>query len=186
MRALRAAKRCAFTAAAAAAAAALLLAVCGTASAADGFYVAGAVGQSHEHYDATTYDARSNDVGYEVALGFKPLPVFAGEIDYDGFARAFGGVDYVDTYSVGVFGLGIVPIPVVQLFGKLGVIDWRTHAQADQPGVPSFHRDGSNLAYGVGAAGSWGRLGARLEFERFDIAHTSAMDLTSIGLIWNL
>lgn len=165
---------------------AALLPVSGAAFAAEGFYVAGSVGQSHEQYDATTYDASSNDVGYEVAVGFKPLPVFAGEIDYDGFARAFGGVNYVDTYSVGVFGLGIVPIPVVQLFGKLGVIDWRTRAQAGAPAAPSFHRDGSDLAYGVGAATSWGRLGARLEFEKFDVAHSSAMDLTSIGLTWSL
>lgn len=165
-------------------AAAALLCASGAAFAADGFYVAGSVGRSHEQYDGMTYNASSNDVGYEVAVGFKPVPVFAAEIDYDGFSRAFGGPNYVDTYSVGVFGLGIVPIPVVQLFGKVGVIDWRTRAQASLPAATSVRRDGSDLAYGVGAATSWGRLGARLEFEEFNVGHTSAMDLASIGLTW--
>ncbi len=168
------------------AAAALLCGSGGAFADGEGLYVAGSVGQSREQYDATTYDASSSDVGYEVGVGYKPLPVFAGEIDYDGFARAFGGVNYVDTYSVGAFALGFVPIPVVQLFGKVGVIDWQTRAQAGLPAVPSFHRDGSDVAYGVGASHSWGRLGARLEWERFDVAHTSAMDLTSIGLTWTL
>ncbi len=156
------------------------------ASAASGFYVAGSVGQSNENFDVTTYDASAHDVGYEVALGYQPLPIFAGEIDYDGFPRAFGGVNYADTYSVGAFGLGILPIPVVHLFGKVGIIDWRTDARSGLPLVPSFDRTGASVAWGVGAGNSWGRLGARLEFEMFDVAHTSMMNLTSIGLTWAL
>jgi hypothetical protein len=167
-------------------AAAALLCAGSALAAGEGFYVAGSIGQSHEQYDTSTYAASTNNVGYEVAVGFKPLPMFAGEIDYDGFARAFGGPNYVDTYSVGAFALGIVPIPVVQLFGKVGVIDWRSRAQAGLPDVPSFHRTGSDLAYGVGAGTNWGRLGARLQFEKFDVAHSSAMDLTSVGLTWTL
>ena len=154
--------------------------------AAYGFYVAGSVGESNVKYDASTFDAGSNDVGYEVAVGFQPLPVLAGEIDYDGLPRAFGGLSYADTYSVGAFALGIVPIPVVQLFGKLGIIDWRTDARSAVPLVPSFDRTGSNVAWGVGASTSWGRLGARLQFEEFDVAHASMMNLASIGLTWSL
>lgn len=170
----------------ASAAVAALLGAGPTFAADSGFYVAGSVGQSHEQFDASTFDASSNNVGYEVGVGYQPLSMFAGEIDYDGFSRAFGGVNYADTYSIGAFALGIVPIPVVQLFGKLGVIDWRTSAQSGIPALPSFHRTGSDLAYGVGAGTSWGRLGARVQFEKFDVAHTSAMDLTSIGLTWAL
>jgi hypothetical protein len=148
-----------------------------------GFYVAGSVGQSRVQYDASTFYAGTNSVGYQVAAGFRPLPIFSGEFDYVGFARAFSGINYADTYGVGLFALGYIPIPVVQVYGKLGLVDWRTSAHS--PDL-SFHRTGADVAYGVGAGTSWGRLGARLEFESFDVAHASTMDLTSVGLVWLL
>ena len=107
----------------------------------------------------------------------------SGEFDYVGFSRAFSGINYADTYGVGLFALAYLPIPVVNLFGKVGLVDWRTNASSP---LFSFHRTGSDVAYGVGAATSWGHLGARVQFEKFDVAHASMMDLTSIGLIWAL
>lgn len=148
-----------------------------------GFYVAGSIGASHVQYDASTFYAGSNDVGYQVAAGFKPLPIVSGEFDYVGFPRAFSGINYADTYGLGLFALGYLPIPVVQLYGKLGLVDWRTSAHSPEL---SFHRTGADVAYGAGLGTHWGRLGARLEFESFDVAHASAMELTSIGLVWSL
>ena len=148
-----------------------------------GFYLAGSIGASHVQYDASTFYVGSNDVGYQAAVGFKPLPILSGELAYVGFPRAFQGINYADTYGLGAFALGYLPIPVVQIYGKLGVVDWRTTAHS--PDL-SFHRTGADVAYGAGLGTSWGRLGARLEFESFDVAHASAMELTSIGLVWSL
>jgi hypothetical protein len=148
-----------------------------------GFYVAGSIGASHVQYDASTFYAGTNDVGYQVAAGFRPLPILSGEFDYVGFARAFSGINYADTYGLGLFALGYLPIPVVQVYGKLGIVDWRTSAHATNL---SFHRTGADVAYGAGVGTSWGRLGARLEFEAFNVAHASAMELSSIGLVWSL
>ncbi|HTT05824.1 MAG TPA: outer membrane beta-barrel protein [Steroidobacteraceae bacterium] len=148
-----------------------------------GFYVAGSLGESRVQYDASTFYVGTNNVGYQVAAGFRPLPILSGEFDYTGFARAFNGVNYADTYGVGLFALGYLPIPVVQVYGKVGLVDWRTHAHS--PDL-SFHRTGADVAYGAGLGTTWGRLGARLEFESFDVAHASTMELTSIGLVWSL
>jgi len=148
-----------------------------------GFYVAGSIGQSRVHYDASTFYSSTSSVGYQVAAGFKPLPVLSGEFDYVGFARAFSGINYADTYGVGVFALGYLPIPIVHFYGKVGVVDWRTSAHS--PNL-SFHRTGANLAYGAGIGASWGRVGARLEFESFNVAHASTVALTSIGIVWSL
>lgn len=148
-----------------------------------GFYVAGSIGESHVQYDASTFHAGSHSVGYQAAAGFRPLPIVSGEFDYIGFARAFSGINYADTYGVGLFALGYLPTPVVQVYGKLGLVDWRTSAHS--PDV-AFHRTGASVAYGGGLGTSWGRLGARLEFEAFDVAHASSMELTSIGLVWSL
>jgi hypothetical protein len=148
-----------------------------------GFYVAGSIGESRVQYDPTTFYASTDNVGYQVAAGFRPLPVVSGEFDYTGFARAFSGINYADTYGVGLFALGYLPIPVVQVYGKVGLVDWRTSAHSPEL---SFHRTGADVAYGGGLGTSWGRLGARLEFETFDVAHASTMELTSIGLVWSL
>ena len=160
----------------------VLLAAMPVAQAEDsGFYLAGSLGQSRVRYDTSTYYAGSNSVGYQAAAGFRPLPLVSGEFDYTGFARAYSGVNYADTYGVGLFALGYLPIPIVQVYGKLGLVDWRTSAHSRSL---SFHRSGANVAYGAGLTTSWGRLGARLEFESFDVAHASSMDFTSIGLVW--
>ena len=148
-----------------------------------GFYVAAAIGESRVQYDASTFYASTHSVGYQAAAGFRPLPVVSGEFDYIGFARAFSGINYADTYGVGLFALGYLPIPVVQVYGKVGLVDWRTSAHS--PDL-SFHRTGADVAYGGGLGTSWGRLGARLEFEAFDVAHASNMDLTTLGLVWSL
>lgn len=148
-----------------------------------GFYVAGSIGGSRVQYDASTFYASTSDVGYQVAAGFRPLPVVSGEFDYTGFARAFSGINYADTYGVGLFALGYLPIPVVQVYGKVGLVDWRTSAHS--PDL-SFHRTGADVAYGGGLGTSWGRLGARLEFETFDVPHALTMELTSIGIVWSL
>jgi hypothetical protein len=147
-----------------------------------GFYVAGSIGLANVQYDSSTFYASSNNVGYQVAAGFRPLPVFSGEFDYTGFPRAFSGINYADTYGLGLFGVGYLPLPLVQVYGKVGLVDWRTAAH--QPDL-HFSRTGANVAYGGGIATSWGQLGARLEYERFDIPNASQLQLTSVGLIWS-
>ncbi len=147
-----------------------------------GFYVAGSVGAANVQYDASTFNASSNSVGYQVEAGYRPLSVFSGEFQYTGFPRAFSGINYADTYGLGVFGVGYLPLPLVQVYGKLGVVDW--HTSAHEPGL-SFSRDGANAAYGGGVGTSWGALGARVEYERFNVPRASQMQLTSVGVIWS-
>ena len=48
----------------------------------------------------------------------------------------------------------------------------------------SFHRTGTDVAYGFGASTSWGSLGARVEYERYDVSHANDMALASVGLTW--
>ena len=50
----------------------------------------------------------------------------AGELNYVGFGRAYSGINYADTDGVGVSASGFLPIPVVDLYGRLGLVDWRT------------------------------------------------------------
>jgi Outer membrane protein beta-barrel domain len=146
-----------------------------------GFYVGGSLGQSSERFDPSAYNVRAQNTGYQVTAGWRPIDLFAGEVDYVGFGRAHGGVNYADTDGEGIFALGFLPIPLVDVYGRLGLMNWRTDVTSP---FRSFHRSGADLAYGVGAGMHWGSLGARLEYERFDVSATSTMSLTSIGMTW--
>lgn len=165
-----------------------------------GFYVGGSVGSTQEHFDASTFNAHGSATGYQIAAGWRPLSVLAGEIDYVDFGRASNteyyyqpaiccgsgsgpttAEAYVDTSAVGIFALGYLPIPVVDLYGRLGAVDYRTDAHS--PSL-SFHRTGADLAYGAGAGVSFGNLGVRAEYTAYDVPHTHNLSLTSIGLTW--
>lgn len=158
------------------------LAVSTTALADDvGLYLGGSLGESQQRFDASTFDVRASDLAYKFALGYRPLKVFAAEVSYVGFGRAYGGINFADTDAIGAFAVAFLPIPVVDVYGKVGMANWRTDAQSP---FHSFHRTGTDLAYGAGAGTSWGSLGARLEYERYDVSHANDMALASVGLTW--
>jgi hypothetical protein len=165
--------------------AAFLAAALGTGTAAlaaqDGFYLGGSLGDSQQSFDASTFNVHNNDTVYKFAVGFRPVNVFAAELSYVGFGRAYGGINYADTDAIGLFAVGFLPIPAFDLYGKVGIADWRTDAQSP---FLAFHRTGADVAYGVGAGTSWGSLGARIEYERYEVSHASDMALASIGLTW--
>ncbi|MFI4869561.1 MAG: outer membrane beta-barrel protein [Steroidobacterales bacterium] len=146
-----------------------------------GLYIGGAIGRSDERFDPSAYSVSADNVGYQVAAGWRPFGLLAGEVDYVGFGRASGGVNYADTYGVGVSALAFLPIPLVDVYGRVGLMNWRTNVSSPFGG---YHRTGTNLAYGVGAGMHWGSLGARLEYERYDISATSTMSLASLGMTW--
>lgn len=167
----------------AAAAGALAVGLAGACTAQGLLYVGGSVGATRLLYDPTAFGAGSSGTGYQVDVGTRPLPFLAAELDYLGLPRAFSGANFVDTSGAGLSALAILPIPVVDLFAKVGLLDWRTRVRAE---LVNFDRSGQNATYGVGAGAHWGNLGARVEFERFDIAHTRQAQLASVGLTWSL
>jgi OmpA-like transmembrane domain len=146
-----------------------------------GVYAGGSVGPSSERFRPDAYSLRAQNTGYQAALGFRPIDLFAAELDYVNFGRAYGGVNYADTDGVGVSALGFLPIPLVDVYGRVGVTTLRTDVSSP---YQSFHRSGADLSYGVGAGMHWGSLGARVEYQRFDLSIASTMSLTSVGITW--
>lgn len=147
-----------------------------------GLYLGGSLGAAQQNYDPEVFDAHGSATGYKFALGIRPIPMVAAEVSYIDFGRAFNGINYVDTNAVGVFALGFLPIPVVDVYGKVGLADWRTDAQSPFQG--GFHRTGADLAYGAGVGTHWGAFGARLEYERYEVSHSNDMGMASVGLTW--
>jgi len=146
-----------------------------------GVYIGGSLGRSDERFEPSAYDVSADNTGYQVAAGWRPISLLAGELDYVGFGRATGGVNYADTYGIGLSALGFLPIPLVDVYGRIGVVNWRTDVTSPFQG---YHRSGTDLAYGGGAGMHWGSLGARLEYQLYDISATSRMNLASVGITW--
>jgi OmpA-like transmembrane domain len=147
----------------------------------DGLYLSGALGAAQQNYDTRTFDAHGSQTGYKFALGFRPIDLLAAEVSYVDFGRAFNGINYADTYAAGAFALAFLPIPLIDVYGKVGLAEWRTDAQS--PGF-GFHRNGANVAYGAGVGTNWGRIGARVEYERYEVSHSNDMGMASIGVVW--
>jgi hypothetical protein len=146
-----------------------------------GLYGGGSIGQSSERFHPSDYGLRAQNTGYQVAAGWRPLDLLAAELNYVDLGRAHSGINYADTDGIGVSALGFLPIPLVDVYGRLGLVNWRADVHAP---FSSFHRSGSDLTYGVGAGMHWGSLGARLEYQRYDMSVASTMSLASVGVTW--
>ena len=97
-------------------------------------------------------------------------------------------------------GVGYLPLPVpfLQLYGKLGVA--RLHSDAQVSSIPPTCPVGfgctvpytvrqnqwtTDLAYGAGAQARFGSVGIRAEYERIN-ASPGSPDLFSLGVTWTL
>lgn len=169
------------------------LAMCvaaGTAAAVDhGFYLGGSLGQSDSGLRSGNVNYSDNDVGYKLIAGFRALKVLAFEVNYVDLGSASTGGAQAKTKALDGFVLGILPIPLVDIYGKLGVVSWKTDASTTGVNAPgysgfSFSHSGSDLAYGAGVQMNFGAISARIEYEGFDIQQASTPTLLSLGVTY--
>ena len=163
------------------AALAMCVAAGGAAAVEHGFYLGGSLGQSESGLRTGNVNYTQGDVGYKLIAGFRMLSVLAVEINYVDLGSASTGGLEAKTKALDGFVLGFLPLPVVDIYGKLGVVSWQTDASA-----PSFswRHNGSDLAYGAGVQMHFGALAARLEYEGFDIQQASTPTLLSLGVTY--
>jgi hypothetical protein len=69
-------------------------------------------------------------------------------------------------------------VPVIDVFGKVGLVSWKTDAMA--PSL-SFRRRGSDLALGAGVQVNFGGFGARLEYESLNASEIAKPSFISLG-----
>ncbi len=83
------------------------------------------------------------------------------------------------TTALDLFAVGVIPIGKFEVFGKAGYSMW--DAEVSALGQPSAKDDGSDLAYGLGAAYTFAKFALRLEYEMFDIESNADVDMLSFG-----
>ncbi len=159
-----------------------MCAAAGSASAVEhGFYLGGSLGQSDSGLHAGNVNYSDNDLGYKLIAGFRALKILAVEANYVDLGNTSSGGAEAKTKALDVFAVGFLPLPVIDIYGKLGVVSWKTDAHS--PSF-SFSHNGSDLAYGAGVQMHFGALAARLEYEGFDVQQASTPSLLSIGLTY--
>lgn len=172
-----------------------LLLTCGLAQAADnGFYLGAGVTQAKLNNVGKDFDAgdlndfKIDNTAWKLIAGFRPVDFFAVEANYQDLGnerRSLGSGEFTaKAKAYSAYAVGFLPIPIVDVYGKAGLSRW--DATSHFTGLGGFDLDdsGTEFAWGVGAQAHLGSLAARLEYEKFDVAHTDGVELLTLGLTW--
>ena len=144
-----------------------------------GFYLGASLGQSESGLRDSNFNFKDRDQGYKLIAGIRPLSLLAVEINYVDLGTSSVGGAQAKTKAGAGFVMGFLPIPLVDIYGKLGYVSWKTDASA--PSLASFRTTGSDLAYGAGVQVHFGSLSARLEYEAFDAQAAAKPTFLSLG-----
>ena len=187
----------------------------GTARALDGapnlLYVG--AGVSNNQVDDITHTgvpfSRINKTSWKAFAGVRPIPYLGAEVNYmdlgnrtDRFLNGTSGVgsgtySRSDARAWAAYAVGFVPlppaVPFLDLYGKAGLARWRLSGASDAGSLPptssgfyDFTDRGTSFAWGVGAQAHVGNIGARLEWEHFNIANTNGARVWSLAAVFSL
>ncbi len=182
--------------------AALLLAAPLSRAADNGIYLGAGVTQSEygleNPLDAEPFDDQDN--GYKLILGIRPLDHFGVEVNYIDHGNATVPAGIVCTQFITVpcpdttqleattlsgFAVGYLDFPLVDLFAKAGVSAWqfKGHSTSAFPAF-SIDEDDVDFAWGLGVQARFGSIGARLEYEQFNIIDDEKLGTISLSLTY--
>ncbi len=143
-----------------------------------GFYLGAGLGQSESGLRSSNFNFKDRDQGYKLIAGIRALSLLAVEINYLDLGSSSVGTAQAKTRAADGFVMAFLPIPLVDVYGKLGYVSWKTDASA--PGF-SLRTTGSDLAYGAGVQLHFGSFAARLEYEAFDAQTAAKPTFLSLG-----
>jgi OOP family OmpA-OmpF porin len=173
------------------------LALLGTAAQAadNGFYLGAGVSQAKiddvgDDFDTGDLDEfELDDTAFKLIAGFRPLDNFAVELNYMDLgdeSRSAGGSSFnLEAKAYAAYAVGFLPIGPIDLYAKGGLVRYETEGRASAgPLSFRFDDDGTEFGYGVGVQARLGSLGARLEYEQFDVDNTDGVELLTLGVTW--
>jgi hypothetical protein len=157
----------------------------------NGIYLGASVGQSGVSYDDGFEDVDfsfdADTTGYKLIAGWRFLDRLAVEANYVDLGSADDTVEgtrfKADVSGLSLSLVGFVPLGPVDLFARVGAINWDADVSASGFGQV-VSGDGTDLTYGVGAQFRVWSLSLRAEYERFDIDRADTVDMISLGVTW--
>ena len=149
----------------------------------NGIYLGASIGQSGLQVDDFNYDADAT--GYKLIAGWRFIDWLAVEANYLDFGSGddtvFGDKIETEADGVSLSAVGFLPVGPVDLFARVGAVDWS--ADISSPGIGSGSDDGTDLTYGIGAQFRVWSLSIRAEYEMFDVSDAD-LDMISVGVTW--
>jgi len=137
------------------------------------------------------------NTSWKAYFGVRPLNWLAAEADYidlgSGSSSSTSSAGNVSAHADGsawaVYGVGFLPIPlpIVDVFGKAGFAHWSLNGNVNSLLSPgSLSTNGSEFAWGIGVQAHISIVGARLEYENFNVPNTSGARIASLSVFLNL
>ena len=161
----------------------------GAAFAADnGFYLGLASSDVSSDYALSSISpaGADDDRGLKAIAGFRLLDSFAIEANYVDMGETTVPITFpastltIDSQALSVSAVGLIALPLVDLYGRVGMARW--DSEASLLGA-STKESGTDPTYGAGAQFRVGSFALRLEYERFDFDDDSS-DLVSVGFTY--
>jgi hypothetical protein len=147
-----------------------------------------------------------SDSGYKLIAGIRPLNALAFEANYTSLGDHSALFDNIactavvgtncplsvktDTTSLSASAIGIIALPMVDLYVRGGFVRWDLDEEVTLASVTSNlttlrSDNGFDPVYGLGGQLKLGSFAVRAEFERFDVGDNPT-DVFSIGLTYTL
>jgi hypothetical protein len=131
-------------------------------------------------------DVDDEDTGWKGIVGYRFAPFFGAEAAYVDFGQTDVPEDAIQQFRANAkgltaFGLGIVPVGPVELFGKLGASRVKSRGRI---GGADFSDADTKLAYGAGVQLALRNVGLRAEWEKFDTDTIGNLKVVSLGVTY--
>lgn len=149
--------------------------------------------QVNNVFGTTGYGFKIDDNAWKAILGFRPIPPFAIEANYVDLGHQSQGLlggnapyGRADARAFDLFGVGFLPLGPIDIFGKAGGARWKLSGNLQGPGGSLFalNRSGTSFVWGAGVQAHWGPIGARLEYEHFQMPYTDGARLYTAAVIF--
>src|ERR1700677_5055529 len=166
-----------------------------------GFYLGAGVGYSTVRSDDPAYGLpgyfNDHETAWKLIAGVRPIPYAGAEFEYIDFGHpnhADDGVNGINNFGLDshpraevLYGVGYLPLPVpfLDVFGKLGVAELQTDVTTFEGSSQFFRQNESDtrLAYGVGVQSkAWG-ISFRAEYERIS-SQFGDPDAVTVSATW--
>jgi hypothetical protein len=155
-------------------------------------YIGGSIGASF--YDTSIEDVTGDDFkldetefAWKIFGGVRTVKFLSVEGGYVHFGKIQNTIDMqaVESKTTGwdLFAVGNLAVGPVDIFGKAGILWWRSDAKIDEA---PFDVTGNDFAWGLGGAFRMGGLGFRAEFERVEMEGDSSLMMLSAGVTFGM
>jgi hypothetical protein len=169
----------------------------GAAHAENGFFYVGVGVVRNSLSDITSIGGlpELKNTSWKAYGGVRPLDWLAVEADYidlgsNSGTNAAGSSGNTNGSAFATYAVGFLPIPlpIVDVFGKAGFARWKYDGSVAAPSSNplGFSTRGTDFAWGIGVQAHISMVGARLEYENFNVPNTSGARVASLSVFLNL